>query len=85
MESPDNLSYRYPDNLSYRYPQLWFLLAESLKEMNSLSQFKINIKHWTCSDCPSRLYKVFIQSRSGTKSSRLESGCELRAEEGSLQ
>ena len=36
---------------SYCYPQLWSLLFESLKEMNSLSQFKRNIKHWICRDC----------------------------------
>ena len=47
---------------SYRYPQLWSLLPESLKEMNSLSQFKRNIKHWICRDCPCRLWKVYIQN-----------------------
>ena len=36
------------ETLSYRYPQLWSLLPESFKEMNSLSQFKRNIKHWIC-------------------------------------
>ena len=48
------------ETLSYRYPQL--LLLESFKEMNSLSQFKRNIKHWICRDCPCRLYKVYIQN-----------------------
>ena len=28
------------ETFSYRYPQLWSLLPESLKEMNSLSQFR---------------------------------------------
>ena len=50
------------ETLSYRYPQLWFLLPENLKEINSLSQFKRNIKHWICRDCPCRLCKVFIQN-----------------------
>ena len=50
------------ETLSYRYAQLWSLLLESLKEMNSLSQFKGNIKHWICRDCPCRLYKVYIQN-----------------------
>ena len=45
---------------SYRYPQLWSLLPESIKEMNFLSQFKRNIKHWICRDCPCRLCKVYI-------------------------
>ena len=50
------------ETLSYHYPQLWSLLPESLKEMNSLSQFKRNIKHWICRDCPCRLCKVYIQN-----------------------
>ena len=45
------------ETLSYRYPQL-----ESLKEKNSLSQFKRNIKQWICLDCPCRLCKVYIQN-----------------------
>ena len=50
------------ESLSHRYPQLWSLLSESLKEMNSLSQLKINIKHWICRYCPCRLRKVCIQN-----------------------
>ena len=50
------------ETISYRYPQLWSLLPESLKEMNSLSQFKRNITHWICRDCPCRLCKVYIQN-----------------------
>ena len=50
------------ETLSYRYPQLWSLLPESLKEMNSLSQFTRNIKHWICRDCPCRLCQVYIQN-----------------------
>ena len=50
------------ETFSYRYPQLWSLLPESLKEMNSLSQFKRNIKHWICRDCPCRSCKVYIQN-----------------------
>ena len=40
--------------LSYHYRQLWSILPEILKEMNSLSQFKTNIKHWICRDCSCR-------------------------------
>ena len=50
------------ETLSYRYPQLKSLLPESLKEMNSLSQFKRNLKHWICRDCPCRLCNVYIQN-----------------------
>ena len=50
------------ETLSYCYPQLRPLLPESFKEMNSLNQFKINIKYWICHDCPCRLCKVYIQN-----------------------
>ena len=50
------------ETLSYCYPQLLSLLPESLKEMNYLSQFKRNIRHWICHDCPCRLCKVYIQN-----------------------
>ena len=50
------------ETISYLYPQLWSLLPESFKETNSLSQFKRNIKHWICRDCPCRLCKVYIQN-----------------------
>ena len=33
------------ETLSYRYPQLFSLLSESLKEANSLSELKRNIRH----------------------------------------
>ena len=45
----------------YCYPQLWTLLFKSLKEMNSLSQFKRNIKHWICRDCPAGSVKFIFK------------------------
>ena len=51
-----------PETLNYRYPRLWSLLPESLKEMNSLSQFKRNIKRWICRDLPSRLCKHCLKN-----------------------
>ena len=33
-----------PETLSYRYPQLFFLFPETLIEINTLSQFKTNIR-----------------------------------------
>ena len=49
------------ETLCYSYSQLWALLPDGLKEMNSLSQFKKMNKYWICSDCPWRLRKVYIQ------------------------
>ena len=50
------------ETFSYSYPQLWSFLPKGPKEMNSLSQFKRNIKHWICRGCPCRLCKVYIQN-----------------------
>ena len=50
------------ETFSYRYRQLLSLLSESLKEMDFLIQFKRNIKHWICLDCPYRLCKVNVQN-----------------------
>ena len=50
------------ETIRYRYYQLWSLLLKNLKETNSLSQFKKNIKYWICRDYPCRLCKVFIQN-----------------------
>ena len=44
-----------------RYPLLWSLFPETLNKMNSLSQFKRNIKHWICSDCHCRFCKVVFK------------------------
>ena len=50
------------ETLSYRHPHIWSLLPQSLKEMNSLSQFKRKNKYWICRDCPCRLCKVYSQT-----------------------
>ena len=50
------------ETISYRYPQHWSLLLETLKETNSLSQFKRNIRQWVCDDCPCSLCKTYVQN-----------------------
>ena len=50
------------ETLSYRYPQLWSLLPESLKERNSLSQFKRNIKRWICRTVHADCVKIYSKS-----------------------
>ena len=45
------------ENLSYRYPQLCSLLPEIPKEMNSLIQFKNNVRHWICTE----VVAVYVQ------------------------
>ena len=49
-----------PDTLNYRSPQLWLILPESVRQMNSLAQFKECVRKWNCIDCPSRLCKLYL-------------------------
>lgn len=48
------------ETISYRSPQLWSLLPENLKVINTLNQFKIEVRKWICYDCPCRLCKVYV-------------------------
>ena len=48
------------ETLSYRAPQLWSLLPEEIKQTESLSEFKRNIRKWICSDCPCRLCRTYV-------------------------
>ena len=42
--------------------QLWSLLPENIKEVESLGIFKREVKNWICDDCPSRLCKPHLQN-----------------------
>ena len=50
------------ETLSYRSPQLWSLLPENIKEVESLEIFKRKVKSWICDDCPCRLCKPCWQN-----------------------
>ena len=44
----------------YRSPQLWSILPENLKQINSPVQLKESIRKWDCIDCPCRLCKLYL-------------------------
>ena len=48
------------ENLNYRSPQLWSILPENLRQINSLVQFKESVRKWVCIDCPCRLCKLYL-------------------------
>ena len=48
------------ETLSYRSPQLWSLLPENIKEIESLDSFKSTVKKWICTACPCRLCKTYL-------------------------
>ena len=50
------------ETISYQYPQVWSLFPETLKETNSLSQFKRNMRQWVSSDFPCRFCKPYVQN-----------------------
>ena len=50
------------ETLSYWSPQLWSLLLENIKKVESLEIFKRKVKSWICDDCPCRLSKPCLQN-----------------------
>ena len=48
------------ETLNYRSSQLWSILPGNLRQINSLVQFKESIRKWDCTDCPSRLCKIYL-------------------------
>ena len=50
------------ETLSYRAPQLWSILPENIKQIDSIDSFKKRIKDWICKDCPCRLCTPYLQN-----------------------
>ena len=49
------------ESLSNRLSQLWVLVPNEYKQINSSNLFKSNLRKWICTNCPYRLYKRFVQ------------------------
>ena len=43
------------ENVNYRSPQLWSILPENVRQINSLVQFKESVRKKDCIGCPCRL------------------------------
>ena len=48
------------ETIRYRGPKVWDLLPRDIKEADSLSSFKANIKKWKPQGCTCRLCKTYI-------------------------
>ena len=48
------------ETIRYRGPKVWDLLPSDIKESDSLSSFKVNIKKWKPQGCTCRLCKTYI-------------------------
>ena len=50
------------ETLSYRSPQLWSLLPDNIKQLESIDLFKKKVKDWICEDCPCRLCTPYLHN-----------------------
>ena len=48
------------ETLNCGSPQLWSILPENLRQINSLVQFKENIRKWDVIEYPCRLFKLYL-------------------------
>ena len=49
------------ETISYRGPQIWNLIPERLRTLETLNKFKKEIKTWKCDAYPCRMCKTYIQ------------------------
>ena len=48
------------ESISYLGPKIWDVVPEEFKHKKSLNSFKESIKMWVPTNCPCRLYKVYL-------------------------
>ena len=48
------------ESIPYLGPKIWNMVPSELKEMSSISTFKIAIKEWCSRNCPCRLWKKYL-------------------------
>ena len=44
------------DSLAYLAPKIWELVANEMKDLESLTSFKTSIKKWKTTNCPCKNY-----------------------------
>ena len=49
------------ETISYRGPQIWNLIPERLRTLETLNKFKKEMKSWKCDACLCRMCKMYIQ------------------------
>ena len=50
------------ESVRFKGPQLWQTLPQTIRNSQSICQFKANIKNWYGENCPCRLCRIFIQN-----------------------
>ena len=62
LESPLKRIVKFgTEAISYRRPQIWKLIRERLRALETLNKFKKEIKKWKCDACPCTICKTYIQ------------------------
>ena len=56
-----NTVFNGSESLSHLGPNLWRILPNEFKELESLNEFKSKIKTWVPENCPCRLCKRYVQ------------------------
>ena len=49
------------ETVSHLGPIIWSMIPSTIKDSNSIAQFKLQIKSWKPSVCPCRLCRTYIQ------------------------
>ena len=49
------------ETISYRGPQIWNLISERSRILETLNKFKKEIKTWKCDACPCRMCKAYTR------------------------
>lgn len=52
------------ESIRFKGPQLWQMLPPTIRNSESISQFKVKIKDWQGENCPCKLCRVFIPNLS---------------------
>ena len=55
-----NSVYNGTESISFLGPKIWYMVPQSIKEKESLGEFKAAIKTWLPDNCPCRLCKTLL-------------------------
>ena len=53
--------YKGMETISFRGPQIWSALPDNIKNLQTISEFKVKIKNWKTKGCMCRICKTYIK------------------------
>ena len=54
--------YKGTETISFRGPQIWAMIPDNIKFVQSLSEFKAKLKEWRPRECMCRLCKTYVHN-----------------------